>query len=49
MLFRSHQLDVPQATELIYRLKSCGYQLPDGILDEDECVAALEQLLKAEI
>ncbi|MCI9273552.1 MAG: energy-coupling factor transporter ATPase [Clostridiales bacterium] len=48
-LLKTHQLDVPQATELIYRLKSCGYQLPDGILDEDECVAALEQLLKAEI
>lgn len=47
-LLKAHQLDVPQATELIYRLKSCGYHLPDGILNETECVAALEQLLEAE-
>ena len=47
-LLKAHQLDVPQSTELIYRLKSCGYHLPDGILNETECIAALEQLLEAE-
>lgn len=46
-LLKAHQLDVPQATELIYQLKACGYQLPDGILDETECIAALEQILEA--
>lgn len=44
-LLKTHQLDVPQATELIYRLKSCGYRLPDGILNEEECTAALELFL----
>lgn len=44
-LLKQHQLDVPQATELIYRLKACGCNLPDGILNEEECVAALELLL----
>ena len=47
-LLKAHQLDVPQSTELIYRLKFCGYHLPDGILNETECIAALEQLLEAE-
>ena len=44
-LLKKHQLDVPQATELIYRLKASGCNLPDGILNEEECVAALELLL----
>ena len=47
-LLKTHALDVPQATELIYRLKSGGYNLPDGILDEEECVAALCTLLEVE-
>ena len=45
-LLKKHQLDVPQATELIYRLKAGGCNLPNGILNEEECVAALELLLK---
>ena len=44
-LLKKHALDVPQATELAYRLKAMGCALPDGILDEDECAAALELLL----
>ncbi len=40
-LLKQHRLDVPQATELIYKLKGCGYELPDGVLDEEECVQAL--------
>jgi len=44
-LLKKHQLDVPQATELIYRLKSSGFDLPDCALNIEECVAALEPLL----
>lgn len=44
-LLKNHKLDVPQATELIFRLKAMGCDLPDGILNEEECVAALELLL----
>lgn len=43
-LLKKHQLDVPQATELIYRLKSSGFDLPDCVLNIEECVAALEPL-----
>ena len=45
-LLKEHQLDVPQSTELIDRLKAAGIPLPDGILNIEECVAALEPLLK---
>ncbi len=45
-LMKKHRLSVPQATELIYRLRNCGYELPDCVLDEEECVQALEKLLK---
>ena len=38
------RLDVPQATELAYALKQEGYPLPDGILDEEECAAAIAAL-----
>ncbi|WP_411676345.1 energy-coupling factor transporter ATPase [Caproicibacter sp.] len=41
-LLKAHQLDVPQSTELIYRLKAAGIPLPDGVLNIEECVAALE-------
>jgi energy-coupling factor transport system ATP-binding protein len=41
-LLKKHQLDVPQATELIYRLKSSGLDLPDCALNIEECIAALE-------
>ena len=44
-LLKKHQLDVPQATELIYRLKAGGFSLPDCALNMEECVAALEPLL----
>ncbi len=45
-MLKKHRLDVPQATELCYRLKGCGYELPDCVLDENECAKALEKLLK---
>lgn len=42
---RAAGLDVPQPTELVYRLKNAGKDLPDGIITVDECVEALTQLL----
>ena len=38
-------LDVPQATELVYELKRAGWNLPDQILTEEECIEALSQYL----
>jgi energy-coupling factor transport system ATP-binding protein len=43
-LLKKHQLDVPQATELVYRLKASGFDLPDCALNIEECIAALEPL-----
>ncbi len=43
---KKHRLNVPQATELIYRLKGCGWEVPDCVLNEEECVQALLTLLK---
>ena len=42
---KHHQLDVPQATELIYRLRASGDPLPECVLTIEDCVAALEPLL----
>ena len=47
-LLKQHHLDVPQATELCYRLRACGCQVPLGILDAEECVGILEKLLEAD-
>ena len=44
-LLKKYRLDVPQVTELCYKLKGCGYELPECILDEQECVEALFKLL----
>jgi energy-coupling factor transport system ATP-binding protein len=44
-LLKQHELDVPQATELAWRLRKEGYDLPECVLNSDECVAALEPLL----
>jgi energy-coupling factor transport system ATP-binding protein len=44
-LLKQHKLDVPQATELIYRLKAGGVDLPSCALNIEECVAALKPLL----
>ena len=44
---KEHHLDVPQSTELIHLLKKEGCTgLPNDVLTEEECVAALELLLK---
>lgn len=39
-------LDVPQATELAYRLRKKGFKLPDNILDENECAGAILKILE---
>ena len=47
-LLKQHHLDVPQATELAYRLRAYGCGIPDGILNEEECVGALYALIRKE-
>ena len=37
-------LDVPQVTELVYRLREKGFDLPQDIITEEECVKALAGL-----
>ena len=39
-------LDVPQVTELCHELKKSGFDIPDCVLTEEECVNVLEELLK---
>ena len=45
-VIKERGLDVPQVTELCHELKKEGFDLPDCVLNEEECVAALEELLK---
>ena len=45
-LLLSHSLSVPQSSELIYKLKKAGFELPDGIVSDDECVNELVKLIK---
>lgn len=40
------RLDVPQATELCYKLRQKGVPLPDDILTEEEAIEALSLLLE---
>ena len=42
---RSLGLDLPQVTELCWRLRQAGVPLPEGILTEPECLDALCKLL----
>ncbi len=44
-LIRSHQLDVPQATELCAKLCACGLKLSQLPLDTDECIEVLSEVL----
>ncbi len=41
---RDIELDVPQPTELCYRLKQDGFELPEGILTVEECAEAVLRL-----
>lgn len=44
---KAAQLDVPQATRLIYRLQKAGVKgLPVGVLTDDECIEVLSNLLE---
>lgn len=43
---KKYRLDVPQVTELAYKLKKAGLKLPAGILTVDELVEALQALKK---
>lgn len=45
-LLKQHRLSVPQATELNYQLRGCGYELPECVLDEQECAEAIMKLLQ---
>lgn len=44
-LLKKHRLDVPQATELCYKLRSCGVEIDRLPLFEDECCALLKEVL----
>ncbi len=45
-LLKRHRLDVPQATELMYRLKGRGFSCDEMPLNSDECIRQLEKMLK---
>jgi energy-coupling factor transport system ATP-binding protein len=45
-LLKKHRLDVPQATELNFRLRGAGCPMPECVLSIEDCVAAIEPLLK---
>lgn len=45
-LLKKHRLDVPQATELAYKLKGCGVNIDSLPLDTQDCVKMLEEVLK---
>lgn len=44
-LLRKYGLDIPQATELAERLRLSGYDVPSGVVNNEECIVALERLL----
>lgn len=45
---KRHDLDVPQATELVYRLAAAGIKLPEIPLEEEECVRLFRRYLAGE-
>ena len=45
-LIKSLGLDVPQATELAYRLNKAGFDIDFNVLDEEECAGAIFSLLE---
>ena len=45
-LLKKHSLDVPQATDLAYRLIGAGLRFTDMPLTTEECVSFLEEVLK---
>lgn len=45
-LLKEVGLDVPQSTELVYELRKEGFDLPAGIITEEECIEAIDRLLR---
>lgn len=45
-LLKKHRLDVPQATELCYKLRACGVEIENLPLSIDECVEKIVEVLK---
>ena len=45
-LLKKHRLDVPQATELSYKLKGCGVKIDKMPLTTEDCIKMLEEVLK---
>jgi energy-coupling factor transport system ATP-binding protein len=43
---KSLGLDVPQVTELVWELKKAGFSISQEIITENDCISALEELLK---
>lgn len=44
-LLKKHRLDVPQATELAYKLRGCGVKIDRLPLTTEDCVSMLEEVL----
>lgn len=44
-LMKKHRLDVPQATELCYKLRACGVDIKELPLNEEECTSILKEVL----
>lgn len=45
-LLKGVGLDVPQSTDLVYRLRQAGIELPGDIIEVEQCVTAISRLLK---
>ena len=45
-LLKKHRLDVPQSTELCYKLRAYGVDIPELPLNIDDCVNLLAEVLK---
>lgn len=45
-LLKKHRLDVPQATELAYKLRGCGVKIDRLPLTTEGCVSMLEEVLE---
>lgn len=43
---REIDLDVPQPTQLIYLLKQAGLEVPENVIDRDECVQVIMKLVE---
>ncbi|MBE6598073.1 MAG: energy-coupling factor transporter ATPase [Ruminococcaceae bacterium] len=45
-LLWSADLDVPQTTELLYKMRQAGYDVPLDIFDEEECARIIAEAMK---